>query len=106
MASWSASLGRKPGDPWKRPVRPMRMNKKSMNAWPSSSKSWAEVPTNSAADTLGTRYYQLRKSCCLELNITLCLAHLTQRIKSGWTLDKDRGADSQGCYDCKVDRAL
>lgn len=52
--------------------------------------------------TSGTRYYQLRQSCCLELNITLCLQHLATRLKSGWTLDKDRGADAQACYDCKA----
>jgi hypothetical protein len=52
------------------------------------------------ADTLGVRYYRLRQSCCTELNVTLCLGHLAQRLKEGWTLGNDRGSDNQPCYDC------
>lgn len=50
----------------------------------------------------GQRRYELRQSCCLSLNITLCTQHLAERIHDGWRLDADRGADNLPCYDCNL----
>jgi len=36
----------------------------------------------------------------MEINITLCLRHLTERLQQGWRLTKDNGPDSLPCYDC------
>lgn len=63
----------------------------------SSNSSGAGKPINSS-----TRYYELRRNCCLTLDITLCLHHLAERIHAGWHLDTDRGADNQPCYDCQL----
>jgi hypothetical protein len=68
-----------------------------MNDCSSSLNSSAEMGPTSV------RYYQLRKNCCMEINITLCLRHLAERLKAGWVLDKDRGVDSQSCFDCKTE---
>jgi hypothetical protein len=68
------------------------MNERNTNALPEHS--------NSSAST-STRYYQLRRGCCVELNVVLCLRHLSLRIHDGWKLGADRGVDGQGCYDCQ-----
>ena len=65
-----------------------------MSALNSMSKS-LEVNSSSI------RYYQLR-DCCMELNITLCLPHLEERLTHGWQLDKDNGPDGAlPCFDCQ-----
>lgn len=44
--------------------------------------------------------YRLRRNCCIELSITLCLGHLEARLKDSWKLVQDNGVDSLPCYDC------
>lgn len=46
------------------------------------------------------KYYRLKRGCCIEISITLCIRHLELRLKEGWGLVRDNGPDSQPCFDC------
>jgi len=50
------------------------------------------------------RAYQLRKSCCLQINVTLCIHHLVYRLHDGWVLDTDRGIYNLPCWDLQQER--
>jgi len=48
--------------------------------------------------------YTLKRGCCFEIPITLCIHHLERKIREGWTLLRDNGADNLPCHECNLEK--